>query len=115
MPPTLSVQLSGANGIESEMKYIRKAGSGVSSKTGGSGARRFSENNSRSTRSFQRSIPARNALAVPRASHPASAVLAARPSRSFRRVISLATLPSGHHRDDSPRMQCDKNEMHHRE
>src|SRR3984957_21204300 len=59
-------------------------------------------------------MPARNIDAA-LLSHPASAVLAAIPSRSFRRVISLATLPSGHHRHDRPRMQRDEHQMHHRE
>src|SRR5712692_412546 len=80
----------------------------------GSGASLLVENRSRSTRSFQRSIPERNIDAA-RLSHPARAVEAAIPSSSFRLVIKLATAPSGHHRKDSSRMQGDQDNVRCRE
>ena len=84
------------------------------SEAGGSGASLYVENNDRSTRSFQRSIPLRKIEAA-RLSHPARAVDAAIPMSSFRLVIKLLTAPSGDHRENSSRMQYDQDNVVHSE
>jgi hypothetical protein len=82
-PPTLSFQLGGATGIESEMKYAGNASSAVAADNGNSGASRIGANISPSAFSFQPCIAPRNRT-TGRLSHPVISEAAAMPAMNRR-------------------------------